>query len=72
MAFIGYIPPEAQREQDRVDDQDHIIQIHSVHPAVMRQHLELYRQLMHRSGPLTRREREMIAIRVSALNQCHY
>lgn len=72
MAFIGYVPPEAQRPEDRVDDADHIIQIHSVHPAVMRQHLELYRQLMHRGGPLTRREREMLAIRVSALNGCHY
>jgi alkylhydroperoxidase family enzyme len=72
MAFISYVPPEAQRSQDRVDDPDHIIQVHSVHPAIMRQHLELYRQLMHRSGPLTRREREILATRVSALNGCRY
>jgi alkylhydroperoxidase family enzyme len=38
----------------------------------MRQHLDLYRQLMHQRGPLARREREMLAVRVSALNQCHY
>ena len=72
MAFIDYVPPEFQPEQHRVDDPDNIIQIHSVNPPVMRQHLELYRQLMHRSSPLTRREREMLAVRVSALNKCRY
>lgn len=72
MAFIGYIPPEDQTPEVRVDDLDNIVQIHSVHPPVMRQHLELYRQLMHRPGPLSRREREMIAVRVSGLNDCPY
>ena len=72
MAFIRYIPPAELSERDRVDDPDHIIQIHSVHPAVMRQHLELYRELMHRSGPLSRREREIIGVRVSGLNHCPY
>jgi alkylhydroperoxidase family enzyme len=72
MAFIRYVPPDALAPGERVDDPDHIIQIHSVHPVVMRQHLELYRELMHRSGPLSRREREMIAVRVSALNGCRY
>lgn len=72
MAFIRYLPADALRPEERVDDPDHIIQIHSVHPAVMRQHLELYRELMHRRGPLTRREREIIAVRVSGLNHCPY
>jgi alkylhydroperoxidase family enzyme len=72
MAFIAYTPPAALAPDDRVDDPDHIIQIHAVHPAVMRQHVELYRELMHRPGPLTRREREALAVRVSALNRCHY
>jgi len=72
MAFIAYVPTGSQPAEHRVDDADHIIQIHGVHAAVMRQHMELYRQLMHRSGPLTRTEREMLAVRVSALNHCHY
>ncbi|MCL4865115.1 MAG: carboxymuconolactone decarboxylase family protein [Gemmatimonadales bacterium] len=49
-----------------------MLQIHSVHPAVMRQHHELYLELMHRPGPLSRREREIIAVRVSGLNDCPY
>lgn len=72
MAFIRYIPADDLRPDERVADPDNIIQIHSIHPAVMRQHWELYRQLMHRPGPLTRREREILAVRVSGLNHCPY
>jgi len=72
MAFIAYVAPDSLPPEDRVADLDNIIQIHAIHPAVMRQHYELYRQLMHRAGPLTRRERELLGLRVSALNHCHY
>ncbi len=72
MAFIDYVSALALAPGDRVADPDNIIQIHAVHPAVMRQHYELYRQLMHRDGPLSRRERELLGVRVSALNHCHY
>jgi alkylhydroperoxidase family enzyme len=72
MAFIDYLPSETVAAEDRVADPDNIIQIHAVHPAVMRQHWELYKQLMHRPGPLGRRERELLGVRVSALNGCHY
>lgn len=72
VAFIRYAPAGDLKSVERVDDPDNIIQIHRVHPAVMRQHYELYRELMHRSGPLSRREREVIAVRVSGLNGCPY
>ena len=72
MAYIAYVPSDALLPDDRVADPDNIIQIHAVHPAVMRQHYELYKQLMHRAGPLSRRERELLGVRVSALNHCHY
>jgi alkylhydroperoxidase family enzyme len=72
MAFIRYLSDEELPAEDRVPDNDNILRIHGVHPAVMRQHYELYLQLMHRPGPLSRRQREMMAVRVSALNDCHY
>ena len=72
MAFIDYVSADRLAPGDRVADPDNIIQIHAVHPEVMRQHYELYQQLMHRAGPLSRRERELIGVRVSALNHCHY
>jgi len=72
MAFIRYVPPQQLEPSDRVADPDNIIQIHAVHPAVMAQHHALYRELMYRPGPLSRREREMLAVRVSGLNHCPY
>jgi hypothetical protein len=72
MAFIRYVPEDEQASADRVPDPDHIIQIHSVHPAVMRQHYDLYVELMRRPGPLSRLQREMTAVVVSAINHCHY
>jgi alkylhydroperoxidase family enzyme len=72
MAFIRSVPEEELRPEDRVADPDNIIQIHAIHPAVMRHHWALYHELMHRPGPLTRREREILAVRVSGLNHCPY
>jgi alkylhydroperoxidase family enzyme len=72
MAFIRYVAETELSIEERVPDHDNILRIHGVHPAVMRQHYELYLQLMHRPGPLSRQQREMIAVRVSALNRCHY
>jgi len=72
MALIRYLDESELAVADRVPDSDNILRIHSVHPAVMRQHYELYLEVMHRPGPLTRRQREVIAVRISALNRCHY
>ena len=72
MAFIDYLPEESVPEADRVPDSDNILRIHAVHSRTMRQHYDLYRELMYRKGPLTRIQREMIAVVVSAENQCRY
>jgi len=72
MAFIRYIPEEEIPAEDRVPDRDNIIRIHGVHSRVMRQHYDLYVELMRGRGPLSRMQREMIAVAVSAANDCHY
>lgn len=72
MAFIPYVPEEQQPEAHRVPDSDNILQVHGVHSAVMRHHYDLYVALMHRRGPLSRMQREMIAVTVSSINECHY
>ncbi len=72
MAFINYLPEDQIPEADRVPDQDNILQIHSVHSQTMRLHYDIYRELMYGKGELTRIQREMIAVVVSAHNQCHY
>ncbi len=72
MAFIRYKTNAELDPGERAPDPDNIIQIHALHPAVMHQHLALYREIMHQPGPLSRREREVLALRVSSLNQCRY
>lgn len=72
MAFLPYVPEDAIPAEHRVPDRDHILRIHGVHAAVMKLHYELYMELMHRPGPLSRRWREMVAVVVSGLNHCRY
>jgi alkylhydroperoxidase family enzyme len=72
MAFIDYVPEAAIPAADRVPDRDNILRIHGVHSRTMRQHYDLYKELMHRPSPLSRIQREMIAVVVSAENRCHY
>ncbi len=72
MAYIQYLTTDEIPEADRVTDDDHIVQIHGVHSKLIRLHNKLYRELMYSPGPLTRIQREMIAVRVSSENKCHY
>lgn len=50
----------------------HVIGVHSLHPAAMEAHLQLYRTLMFGPSPLSRAEREALAVVVSAANDCFY
>lgn len=72
MAFIKYVPEDQIPAEDRVSDTDNILRIHGVHSRLMRRHYDLYVELMHRRGPLSRVQRELIAVVVSAANGCHY
>lgn len=49
-----------------------VIGVHSLHPAGMEEHVGLYRSLMFGRSPLSRREREAVAVVVSAANDCFY
>jgi alkylhydroperoxidase family enzyme len=51
---------------------DEIIKIHSLNVKSMQTHYELYAHLMRGRSQLSRIQREMIAIVVSAVNRCHY
>lgn len=48
----------------------HMIQ--SLHPDTIVHHMNLYIEIMFGDSPLTRAQREMIAVIVSAANQCRY
>lgn len=82
MAHIPYVAEdEASVELRQLYDRfrsrrwgsvDNILRIHSLHPRSMETHYDLYRNLMWESGPLSRAQREMIAVTVSSLNRCFY
>ncbi len=81
MAHISYVPfeeadgllEELYARYVGADGQlDNIVRIHSLNPPSMRHHLELYSHLMRGRSPLTRVQREMIAVTVSAANDCFY
>jgi alkylhydroperoxidase family enzyme len=59
----------ADPEYGRVDI---ILRIHSLHPEGLRTHYELYREAMTGTRTLRKVEREMIALVVSVINDCHY
>ncbi len=68
---------ELKRLYERVRDRahgwvDNILAVHSLNPRTLRDHWELYRTVMKRQSGLSHAEREMMAVLVSALNQCHY
>jgi alkylhydroperoxidase family enzyme len=51
---------------------DNIMRIHSLNPKSMQNHYDLYAHLMRGRSDLSREQREMIAVAVSAVNRCHY
>jgi alkylhydroperoxidase family enzyme len=59
----------ASRETGRVAN---ILKVHSLNPRSLLAHRTLFRTLMFGRSPLQRYQREMIAVVVSALNECHY
>ena len=81
MAFIPYIsydnaPPELQALYAKYGGTSrtpaNIARIAGYRPHVMETHLAFYRAIMMGKSSLGRDQREMIAVVVSAINNCHY
>ena len=49
-----------------------IVSIQCQLPEVMRDSLRLYQSIMFGPSPLTRAQREMLAVVTSSHNECHY
>lgn len=69
--------PEFESLRRDVTDQSHdrvdwIMRIHALDPTSMEAHNMLYRQAMTGTKTLRKVEREMIALVVSGVNDCHY
>ena len=51
---------------------DWIIRVHALDAGSMRSHFDLYRQAMKGTATLRKVEREMLAVVISQINECHY
>ena len=51
---------------------DNILKVHSLNPESLDAHVQLYKTVMFGKSPIPRIDREMIALVVSSINQCHY
>jgi uncharacterized peroxidase-related enzyme len=49
-----------------------ILKVHSLRPAALQHHLDLYMGIMFGPGGISRRQRELIAVAVSQANRCAY
>jgi alkylhydroperoxidase family enzyme len=81
MAWIETIDYEAsdgvlRREYDsairRAGRVYNIVKIMGLRPSQLKASIDLYIALMHGPSALSRAQREMLAVVVSAANQCHY
>jgi alkylhydroperoxidase family enzyme len=81
MPYIDEIPPDAAtgaaaREYDKAMRRAgrvwHIVSIMSPNGEVMRDSMRFYGTLMFGDSPLTRSQREMIAVVTSQINECVY
>lgn len=81
MAFIDYIPYDDAPEDLQALYREYggpnrtpanVIRIAGHNPQAMKHHVELSRAVAMGKTSLSRQQREMIAVRVSAVNKCHY
>ncbi|HIL17562.1 MAG TPA: peroxidase [Deltaproteobacteria bacterium] len=81
MAWVPMIPEDEAKGElkewyDKLRDPwggvDDILRIHSINLPTLEGHVALYHSAMKGTKDLLRKQREMIAVVVSIVNQCHY
>ena len=81
MAWIDVIEPEdatgdLKELYDTIAEKrgkvSNVLTVHSQNPAALKEHLDLYDAVLFGSSPLSRADREAIAVVVSAANECDY
>ena len=81
MPYIEQIPPEDATGQTKREYESairragriwNIVAIQSQNGAIMRDSMRMYASTMFAESPLSRAQREMIAVVTSQANDCHY
>lgn len=68
----GELRVEYDAALERAGKVFNIVKAMSLRPEVLRRSIELYRAIMFGPSPLSRQERELLAVVVSSANDCHY
>ncbi len=63
---------ELYQRESATRGKSNLLSVHSLNPRSLLAHLSLFRTLMYGRSGLTRVQREMIGVVVSALNRCPY
>jgi uncharacterized peroxidase-related enzyme len=67
--YLKKIYKEIKQNRGKISN---IMKVHSLNPSAMKSHLDLYLTLMFEALSLNREELELIAVVVSASNNCEY
>jgi uncharacterized peroxidase-related enzyme len=68
----GALRREYEAAVDRAGKVFNIVKAMSLRPGVLAASIQLYREIMFGPSPLSRAERELLAVVVSRANDCHY
>ena len=68
----GPLREEYDRALERTGRVSKVLQVSSLAPEVLRTWVDVYVSVMAGPLPLSRAEREMVAVVVSQANRCHY
>jgi alkylhydroperoxidase family enzyme len=68
----GELRVEYDAALERAGKVFNIVKAMSLRPEVLKRSIELYREVMFGASPLSRQQRELLAVVVSSANDCHY
>ena len=68
----GLLKRELEKAVARAGRVWNIVQIMSLNPRVMKTSMDMYGATMFAESPLSRQQREMLAVVVSKVNSCDY
>lgn len=68
----GFLKTQYEAATARAGRVWQILKIQSLNPPALKASIDLYAVLMHGPSPISRAQREMLAVVVSRANDCHY
>ena len=68
----GQLAEEYREAVRRAGKVFNLVKSMSLRPRVLKRSIELYKEIMFGPSELSRVERELLAVVVSSLNNCHY